>query len=211
MALHLFQFSHGSQVPTNSPGEREREGERTALIESKQHGASTMRTRATIWRCVRKGPLSAINLPSLVPNLLGGHCDRGLEVCIHAPGASTHFADTCSVSHIKHTSADGRPFAMDLYIIFLFFSFFFSHAVDRHFAANFAALSFQRISHVARNSRLDFSYGNERRRNCVRELHNGKAAFSCLRERSPIVRFSARFSVERDWNCDFSEEIKISV
>lgn len=48
MALHLFQFSHGSQVPTNSPGEREREGERTALIESKQHGASTMRTRATI-------------------------------------------------------------------------------------------------------------------------------------------------------------------
>lgn len=28
MALHLFQFSHGSQVPTNSPREREKERER---------------------------------------------------------------------------------------------------------------------------------------------------------------------------------------
>lgn len=39
MALHLFQFSHGSQVPTNSPRKRtrewEREREKTALIESK--------------------------------------------------------------------------------------------------------------------------------------------------------------------------------
>lgn len=46
MALHLFQFSHGSQGPTNSPRKRERE--KTALIESKHHGASTMRTQATI-------------------------------------------------------------------------------------------------------------------------------------------------------------------
>lgn len=161
-----------------------------------------MRTQAQIWRCVRKGPLSAINLPSLVPNLLGGHCDRGLEVCIHAPGASTHFADTCSDSHIKHTSADRRPFAINLYIIFLLpLLLLFSHAVDLHFEACCILLLSRfiacRMSHAIRDW-ISLMGMNSGVRNSI--TASQLSLNCCPQERSSIVQCFARFSVERDWN-----------
>lgn len=45
------------------------------------------------------------------------------EVCIRAPGASTHFADTCSDSHIKHSAKEGA-FANSFRDHYFFFSLY---------------------------------------------------------------------------------------
>lgn len=99
------------------------------------------------------------------------------EVCIRAPGASTHFADTCSDSHIKHSAKEG-PFPNSFRD-----HYFFSRCTSwRHVSKfqrrhPFLATS-STLSHGS--SCLDFSYGNDQRCNRVREHHNSKAAFSRL-------------------------------
>lgn len=103
------------------------------------------------------------------------------EVCIRAPGASTHFADTCSDSHIKHSAKEG-PFPnsfRDHYFYFFFLSRCTSwkHVSKYQRRHPFLATS-STLSHGS--SCLDFSYGNDQRCNRVREHHNSKAAFSRL-------------------------------
>lgn len=128
------------------------------------------------------------------------------EVCIRAPGASTHFADTCSDSHIKHSAKEG-PFPNSFRDHY--FSFFFFLVVHR--------------GNTFRSSNVDIRFSRPRLhcRTVARAwislmgMTRGATAFAntitarqlsldyCLRERSALVQCCVDFSWQRVWSSDF--------
>lgn len=116
------------------------------------------------------------------------------EVCIRAPGASTHFADTCSDSHIKHSAKEGA-FAnsfRDHYFFFLVV-----HRGDTFRSSNVDIRFSRPRLHCRTVARAWIS---------LMGMTRGATAFAntitarqlsldyCLRERSALVQYSVDFS-----------------